>query len=743
MAQRVRDRVSGDLSIVIVSWNVRELLRRCLTSLQGEALGGLETEIIVVDNASSDGSVEMASSEYPLVRLLVNSTNAGFARGSNQGLRESTGRYILLLNPDTEILGDALPKMVQFMDDHPQFGIVGPRLLDFKGDLQDSRRRFPSLPNAFFESTILQQWFPQHRLLKRFYVQDRPEDSVQEVDWLVGACLLARREAVAEVGPLDEDFFMYSEEVDWCHRMKACGWGIAYFPAAQVVHLEGQSSRQELARRDINFHSSRVHFFAKHRGAIASLALRVFIITTFIYRFLEEAAKLLLGHKPELRRQRLSLIAEVIGSGLASPARRSACSRFEHVGDGTSEAILRVAFVTGEFPPLRGGVGDYTDRLTHHLADQGVDITVITSAAVSSAEVPSPDDRSVAVVREIGDWGWPSWRQIRTILRQRPADIVHVQYQTGAYGLHPAVNLLPLWLRFLNPKPKVITTFHDLRVPYIFPKIGRLRELANLALAGLSDLAIVTNEDDYRVLERRGKSELSLIPIGSNIAVDPPRGFQPATWRNQLGVAPDQTLLAYFGFLNSSKGLDVLLDALSILRRAEGAGSYRLLMVGGGVGDTDPTNKAYKEQLQQQITRLDLTDSIIWTDYANHPEISACLLSAQMGVFPFLDGASFRRGSLLAALFHGLPIISTSPPNGNIAISEESLPRLVDGLNALLVPPGQAEPLAEAIRRLSADEDLRHRLADGAEALARGFQWEGIAKETILLYRKVVQRNCK
>ncbi len=312
--------MNHDLSIVIVNWNVRELLRRCLRAVarssSTEPPKRLSMQVIVVDNASSDGSVAMLRSEFPEVNLIANEENRGFTKGNNQGVALSAGRYVLLLNPDTEVLDDALGEMVAYMDDHPGVGALGPQLIYADGRVQSSRRRFPGMDTAFLESTFWQQSFPHSRVLSRYYVLDRADDEIQEVDWLVGACLLLRRKALDEVGPLDERFFMYSEEMDWCYRAKRQGWKVVYLPTARVIHHEGKSSEQVLPVRHIQFQRSKVLFFEKHRGRWIAEALRLYLLLTYLWQTTVEGLKWLAGHKRPLRRQRAAAYWQVLRSGL-------------------------------------------------------------------------------------------------------------------------------------------------------------------------------------------------------------------------------------------------------------------------------------------------------------------------------------------------------------------------------------------------------------------------------------------
>ncbi len=309
-----------DLSIIILSWNVRDLLRQCLESVaSGRPLSADHppptTEIIVVDNASSEGSVEMVRAEFPAVRLIANQANRGYTGGNNDGIAAAAGRYVMILNPDTRVLNDALAAMVAYADAHPDVGVVGPQLLNPDGSVQSSRRRFPTLMTGLFESTWLQLISPRD-VLRRYYALDQPDDAIQEVDWLFGACFLVRREVIQQVGALDEGFFMYSEEMDWCRRIRQAGWKVVYLPEAQVIHYGGKSSDQVAAQRHIYFQTSKVRYFRKHHGALTAGVLRVALLTMYAGQLALEAAKGALGHKRALRRERVRAYWQVLRSGL-------------------------------------------------------------------------------------------------------------------------------------------------------------------------------------------------------------------------------------------------------------------------------------------------------------------------------------------------------------------------------------------------------------------------------------------
>jgi len=303
-----------DLSIIIVNWNVRDLLAACLRSLE-PARERLALQVLVVDSHSADDSVAMVRRDFPWVELIACNENVGFPRGNNLGLTRANGRYILLLNPDTEVVGDALTTMLAYMESHPHVGGLGPQLLNPDGSVQSSRRRFPTPATALFESTWLEPLAPAS-ILRHYYVQDVADGETAVVDWVTGACLLVRREVVEQIGGLDEDYFMYSEELDWCRRIKAAGWQIIYLPTAQVIHHEGKSSEQAVTERHINFQRAKLRYFYKYHGRWTAWLLRLFILLNYLWQLNVEALKGLVGHKRPLRWQRVRAYWQVVRSGL-------------------------------------------------------------------------------------------------------------------------------------------------------------------------------------------------------------------------------------------------------------------------------------------------------------------------------------------------------------------------------------------------------------------------------------------
>ncbi|PJF31920.1 MAG: glycosyltransferase family 2 protein [Candidatus Thermofonsia Clade 1 bacterium] len=303
---------SVELSIIIVSWNVRDYLARCLDSIaESLRLAPLSTEIIVVDSASNDGTVELLKEAYPYVGTLPQSENVGFTRGNNIGLAAAQGEFLFLLNPDTEVRGTALAEMVSYLREHPQVGILGAHTLNTDGTHQSTRRRFPTLLISLLESTWLQPYAPRG-LLDRFYFRDVADTAIARVDWVQGSALMLRRAVYEQIGGLDEGYFMFSEEVDFCKRAKLAGWEVVYHGGVYVVHHGGKSTEQASLVKQIHFQRGKVRYLRKFHGVGAATVLRAFLIVSYAQQLSLEALKGALGSKRPLRRERVQLYWQVI-----------------------------------------------------------------------------------------------------------------------------------------------------------------------------------------------------------------------------------------------------------------------------------------------------------------------------------------------------------------------------------------------------------------------------------------------
>jgi GT2 family glycosyltransferase len=258
-----------DLSIIIVNWNTEEYLLRCLNSIF-EMGQRMDWEVVVVDNGSQDGSGEEVKKTFPFVHLVQNEKNIGFAKAANQGLQRASGRYVLLLNPDTQIKNGAIERLLSFMDSHLEAGVAGAQLLNSDGSKQNSIASYPSLATELLNKSLLRWLFP-----KAFPGKERDYSEAIEVDSVIGACMMVKEDALDQVGLLDEDYFLFLEETDWCYRMKRAGWKVYHVPQAEVYHFQGKSAETVKKKARVEFYRSRYHFFKKNRGSFQRIILLV------------------------------------------------------------------------------------------------------------------------------------------------------------------------------------------------------------------------------------------------------------------------------------------------------------------------------------------------------------------------------------------------------------------------------------------------------------------------------------
>ena len=267
-----------DISIVILSWNDRQHLEECLESLS-DCAKSRTVEIIVVDNASTDGSPEMVAGRFPKVKLIQTGENLGFARGNNMGINASQGRYVGLLNSDINVGAGCVDILVEYLERHPDIGMIGPRILNADMTHQSSCRSFPNLWNNFCSATGLASAFKGSKLFSGEHMFYFKGDRIQDVDVLVGCFWMVRREAINKFGLLDEGFFMYAEDVDWCKRCWDAGCRVVFFPGAQAIHHRGGSSaKQDPVWVAVTQQRSILRYWQKHHGAIGC-----FIVSCLIF----------------------------------------------------------------------------------------------------------------------------------------------------------------------------------------------------------------------------------------------------------------------------------------------------------------------------------------------------------------------------------------------------------------------------------------------------------------------------
>lgn len=304
-----------DVSIIIVNWNAARYLQRCLKSilhgpvsvvLNPQGTGGSYShptvELLVVDCGSSDGSLNLLRT-YPQVKTVALPENIGFSRASNLGLAQAKGRHLLLLNPDTEVLGDAIATVVNYLDTHPDAGVVGPHVLNTDGSTQPTKHRFHNSLTILYSLEIdgMRKRRSPKCVSDYYYYGGFPDTAVLDVDWVSGCALFVRSSVYMQLGGLDEQFFMYYEDVDWCRRIKNAGWRIVYLGTARVIHHQGKSSVQAPGKARNHYEDSKIRYFRKYHGKAAEVVLRILLRVNSGFpratRFLQDVAWRFLEHR--------------------------------------------------------------------------------------------------------------------------------------------------------------------------------------------------------------------------------------------------------------------------------------------------------------------------------------------------------------------------------------------------------------------------------------------------------------
>ncbi len=378
----------------------------------------------------------------------------------------------------------------------------------------------------------------------------------------------------------------------------------------------------------------------------------------------------------------------------------------------------KVLFVTGEYPPMVGGVGRFTAELASALQIQGAQVSVLTDEQVTA------ESGAVRVLPGRRSWGWRILSDIPACARAIGAEWIHVQYQTAAYGMHPAINALPYFLRRYGLR--AAWTYHDLRVPYLFPKAGaRLRNWVTRLPLRAADAVVVTNQSDWESVQGQvQRGQLHRIPIGSDIESRRFTAAERTRRRAARGYGGEQLVLGYFGFLNASKGGLTLVETLAALT-GEGR-DVHLLMIGERVGASDETNFAYLQRVEAAIAEQGLDGRVQWTGHQSDAEVAADFNAIDVLVMPYEDGMSMRRSTLTAALANGCAIVTTHP--------QAPTPELTADSDLLLVPPRDPAATAAAVRRIAAYPRLAENLRANARRAARQFSWDVIAARHLEMY---------
>jgi glycosyltransferase involved in cell wall biosynthesis len=358
---------------------------------------------------------------------------------------------------------------------------------------------------------------------------------------------------------------------------------------------------------------------------------------------------------------------------------------------------------------MQGGIADYTAILAREMVAQGHQVFVLTNPAASENS-----DASIHLSPTISNWNRAFFGAVNRWSSENQLDIINLQYQTAAYNMAALIHFLPMRVR------PFVTTFHDLRFPYLFPKAGFLRPWIVRELARRSDGVIVTNRGDES--ELRKHPHIARIPLGATVSAGEMSVARRAEVRREMGADESSFVVAHFGFVNHSKGVDTLLRAAKIA-------GVKVMMIGERVGASDATNQAYAQQIDALADELGIAPH--WTGFVTDADLANYFAAADAVALPFRDGASLRRTSLQAALIYGCAIITTHP-------TDDALPEFTDGQHLLYVPADDAQSLADAITRLQSDSNLRDNLRIGAKSASQQFAWDKIAARVLAFYAVVL-----
>ena len=362
---------------------------------------------------------------------------------------------------------------------------------------------------------------------------------------------------------------------------------------------------------------------------------------------------------------------------------------------------------------MPGGVGDFTRILAERMQDHGHEAHILSRRGSASDSLD---------VSAVSGWGLGSLASIRAWVRRCGVSLVNLQYQTAAFSMSPIIHFLPALVGV-----PLVTTFHDLRVPYLFPKAGPLRNWIVMHLARSSAGVISTNQEDDQRLQMLPNRRV--IPIGSSIPCGPLAQDDRSQWRRYAGADDDTFLLGHFGFVKEIKGADYIVEALANLRA--GGFNIRLLFIGAQSNTVDNNeDSSYFRGLEQRVSRLGLSKAVHCTGFLPDDEVSACLNAVDLIVLPFNDGASYRRSSLIATIHQGCAILTTEP-----AVAVDTFEH---GQNLWLVPPKSADAIEHAILHLMRDREQLGRLRTGASKLRRHFDWDAIARDTVAYFDTLV-----
>ncbi|MCG8432308.1 MAG: glycosyltransferase [Candidatus Omnitrophica bacterium] len=684
--------MSVDVSVLIVNYNACRLVVECIRSIYRWRLS-CSFEVIVVDNNSSDDSVERIRAEFPRVRLEVNRENIGFARANNQAFSVSRGSYCLLLNPDAQVFRGSVDALFGFMESNPAVGVCGPQLLRSDHSVQRSFSRFPSRRRELMESIFLGRATLGSKSVSFLGLRNSGITESRSVEWITGACLMLRRKMCDQIGMFDPRFFLYYEEVDLCYRARRHGWDIVVYPEAKVLHHGGRSTRLRLEMSLIEAYKSRYYFFKKHFPPQAVMQISSLIRMGVRNRLFVWRMLVLCGFRPKEAGVRIRAYRNILN-------------------------IQREPVVALEVTSIersRAGVGCYARNLMERLSELSVRENFLFLPMGLEAVGGSPVRSRFLLLRILAGIKRLIWEQVIVpfrIFRGRisvfhgPAFICHlwktspavITIHDVAYLVYPEkfVSAYRYYLKFWIPRciraaDKVITVSHSSRKDII-----RMLDVP----AGKVEVIYNGKVDSFRVI-----CDEALL----------------SSCRRRYGL-PKRYIL-YLGTLEPRKNIRGLVKGYARFRALCPDLDHKLVL-GGGRG-------WMYEDIFTLIEEMGLDDEVRIIGYIPQKDLPLIYNGAQLFVYPsFYEGFGLP---VVEAMACGVPVITSNT---------SSLPEIV-GDAGLMVEPVDYGAMAEAMRRVLTDGSMRKRMVERGLLRAEKFTWEKTAESTLALYRRIMDKSPK
>lgn len=686
------------LDIIIVNYNSTDHLLGCLESLQ-KALNGLDARFYIQDNASAD-NVDRITERFPFVNLEKNKTNLGFAKAVNNALKQGDGDFVVLLNPDTYVTEDFFDICLDYIERNPKVGIVGPRILDHDGCLQNSARSFPTPLTAFFgRSSFLSKWFPENPITSKNLLSLKSDGkSPMDVDWVSGACMVIRRDAVRAVGMLDERFFMYWEDADWCHCMREAGWQIVYYPRATVYHYVGGSSEKRVFRSVMEFHKSVYKLFDKHLGASLAflkplvfwgLCMRLcFILLTHVLQwpfggFARKAEPEPNLRPPGMPKQKIKVMRFISRLNIGGPS-----IHVHLLSNGLDPEKFDSRLVTGKISPSEGDMSylfRQTDRMPVIIPELQREIN------------PGSDIRAFFHI-------------FKLLAREKP-DIVHTHTAKAGTSARLAVffyNLLGCRRIYM------VHTFHG----HVFE--GYFRRFDSMLfvtieryLAMITDTIIAISESQKRELADKYRiareNRIRIIELGFDLRPFFNCRNHRGRFRSALGAGPDDFLIGIVGRLVPIKNHHMFLDAAERFRNRNPGMRALFVIIGDG---------QLRESLESRCRRGELERYVRFCGWVR----DVPLVYADLDILALTSLNEGTPVSIVESMAARVPVISTDAGGVRDLLGPEDGPPGRNGFSVrergILCMKNDARAFASGLKYL-AEESLSDR--NGRTERARSF----------------------